>query len=213
MSRGSAATGVTDRHPPCPVPAAIDGVNMKIFARLGLVLSLAFAAFSLPAHAMSDQYELLKAVESNDMAKLTELLAKGVSPDTRQRTGGLPAIILAAKKGNLAILKLLLDYKANPDMADRERNETALMLRSTAGDVESIKALLAAGADVNRTDSALETALIKAVRNRQFSAAQALISGGANPNVQDLTGKSALDYAKDRRNSRMVRLLEDAGAK
>ncbi|WP_308910726.1 ankyrin repeat domain-containing protein [Pseudokordiimonas caeni] len=186
---------------------------MKILARLGLVLFMSLFAANQAAHAMSDQFELLKAVESNDIAKLTELLNKGVSPNTRQRTSGQPAILIAARKGNMVIMKMLLDHQANPDMTDRGGSETALMVRATTGDAEGIKMLLDAGADINRTDASLETALTKAVRNRQFRAAQILIANNANPNVQDVTGKSALDYAKERRNSRMIRLLEDAGAR
>lgn len=53
---------------------------------------------------------------------------------------------------------------------------------------------------------------MKAVRGRKFKAAQMLLEAGADPNVQDLTGKTALEYAKLSRSRRFVRLLQDAGA-
>lgn len=162
--------------------------------------------------AASPQYDLLKAVEEQDIKEATELLSKGVSPDTRRRSDRIPALLIAVDKSNMAMLKLLLDYNANPNISDPRRGETALMRRALAGDVNGVKLLLSYKADPNRADIGQETALIKAVRARKFKVVQILLEANADPNVQDFTGKTALEYAKLNRNRRMIRLLEDAGA-
>ena len=184
---------------------------MTLLKKLFLVclLALPFAA-SESAMAQSPQYDLLKAVDKSDIEELEKQLREGVSPNTRQRSSGTPALILAADKPE--ILKILLDHDANPNIADRKTGQTVLMLRATVGDVSTIQVLLEYGADPNKADRAQETALIKAVRNKKFRAAEALLEAGANPNVQDLTGKTALEYAKISRSRRIIRLLEEAGA-
>ncbi|WP_155895859.1 ankyrin repeat domain-containing protein [Kordiimonas gwangyangensis] len=50
------------------------------------------------------------------------------------------------------------------------------------------------------------------MRSRKTKAVEVLLEAGADPNVQDLTGKTALEYAKLDRNRRLVKALEDAGA-
>lgn len=180
---------------------------------LSLMCTLALLAYGLAATAQaSPQYDLLKAVDDQDIQKTTELLAQGVSPDTRRRSDRIPALLIAVEKSNMGLLKLLLDYDANPNIGDPDRGETALMRRAIAGDVNGVKLLLTYKADPNRADIGQETALMKAVRARKFKVVQVLLEAGADPNVQDFTGKTALEYAKLSRNRRMVRLLEDAGA-
>jgi ankyrin repeat protein len=166
---------------------------------------------AVPA-AASPQYDLLKAVDDQDIQEVTKLLTEGVSANTRRRSDRMPALLIAVEKSNLALLKVLLDHDANPDIADPDRGETALMKRAVAGDVAGVQLLLSYRADPNRADIGQETALMKAVRSRKSKVVQVLLESGADPNVQDLTGKTALEYAKLGRSRRMVSLLQDAGA-
>ncbi|NVJ98774.1 MAG: ankyrin repeat domain-containing protein [Alphaproteobacteria bacterium] len=185
---------------------------LKRFLIVAGFTCLLLPVFGMGAVAQSPQYELLKAVDSQDIKKATELLAQGISPDTRRRSDRFPALLIAVEKNNMAMMKLLLDNGANVNVGDPERGETALMKRALAGDVNGVQLLLSYGADANRADIGQETALMKAVRARKFKMVQTLLEAGADPNVQDFTGKTALEYAKLSRNRRMVRLLEDAGA-
>lgn len=181
--------------------------RLFVLVTASLILMAGSAAF-----AQTPQYDLLKAVDREDAAKVSELLQQGVSANTRRRSDRIPAIVMAAQSGNMTIMKLLLDHEANPDLADSNRGETALMIRATAGDTNMVQLLLSYNADPNRADIGQETALMKAVRGRKFKAAKALIEAGADPNVQDLTGKTALEYAQLSRSRRFIRLLQDAGA-
>ncbi|WP_262693662.1 ankyrin repeat domain-containing protein [Kordiimonas aquimaris] len=182
----------------------------RFLSQIMVVISALLISFSVSAQ--SPQYDLLKAIDRQEVQDLNNTLQKGVSPDTRRRSDGMPAIVLAAQTGNIAIIKALLDGGANVNLGDRLRGETALMIRSTAGDTNAVKLLLTYNADPNRADIGQETALMKAVRGRKFKTAQALIEAGADPNVQDLTGKTALEYAKLSKSRRFIRLLQDAGA-
>jgi len=187
---------------------------MVAFKRLVMILMAGLMALAglTAASAQSPQYDLLKAIEDEDIKEATDLLARGISPNTRRRSSRIPALLIANDTGNLALLKLLLDYNANPNIADPDRGETVLMRRAVAGHVAGIQLMLSYKADPNRADIGQETALMKAVRARKFKAAQILLEAGADPNVQDLTGKTALEYAKLSRSRRMVRVLQEAGA-
>ena len=72
--------------------------------------ALGLGAATVPVMAINPQYDLLKAVEEDDINEATDLLTKGANPDTRRRSDQIPAILIADEKGNLAMLKLLLDH-------------------------------------------------------------------------------------------------------
>ncbi|PCI62718.1 MAG: hypothetical protein COB37_06365 [Kordiimonadales bacterium] len=189
------------------------GVIMKLFTSpfVAVLIIIMLGIVSEEAKA-GPQYDLVRAVETQDIEKLISLLQTGVSPDTRKQSTGEPAILIAATKGDLQIVKLLLENGANANYAHRRRGVTALMQRSIVGDTIMIKLLLAHGADPNRADISQETPLLKAVKNRKLRAVKILLAAGADPNVQDLTGKTALEYAKLSRSRRFVKMLQDAGA-
>jgi ankyrin repeat protein len=76
-----------------------------------------------------------------------------------------------------------------------------------------VRTLLAGGAKTDVQNKAGETALIRAARAGQAGAVAALIAGKADLNATDYTGRSALSYAADGHNSRVIDLLRQAGAK
>ncbi len=161
----------------------------------------------------SPQYDLIDAIEKQDLLEIKELLGKGVSPNTRRKSNGIPAMVFASDTGNIAIMKLMLEAGGRVDIATKDRGETPLMRAAIKRDLAFIQLLLEYNPDINKADIGQETALMKAVRARNYRVAQILLEKGANANVQDLTGKSALDYAQLRRSKRMIKLLEEHGAR
>lgn len=172
--------------------------------------SLAAGMASSPALAQNANYDLLKAIDKQDVEEVERLLRTGVNPDTRRRSSKEPALIIATRLNNLGLINALIAAGANVDIQDPDRGETPLMLRSIAGDTATMRVLLDAGADANATDRSLETALMKAVRGRQARAVALLIEHGADPHKQDVTGNSAYDYAQASRHRRIQNLLENA---
>jgi ankyrin repeat protein len=53
---------------------------------------------------------------------------------------------------------------------------------------------------------------MEAARNGRADAVQRLVDAGAKVNQLDFTGRSALVWAKDGRNSRVITVLQKAGA-
>ena len=79
---------------------------------------------------------------------------------------------------------------------------------------EWAKRLLDAGADPNTTDGEGRTALMLAAASDDFpeDAVQALIARGADVNAKSASGETALSMARLRGDTRIVRLLTQAGA-
>jgi hypothetical protein len=72
---------------------------------------------------------------------------------------------------------------------------TPLMAAAMRRFLQTARLLIAAGADLNATDSAGRTALIWAVKHGDGKIVEALVSAGADPNVVDRRGLTAIDYA------------------
>ncbi|MGC8987955.1 ankyrin repeat domain-containing protein, partial [Infirmifilum sp.] len=66
---------------------------------------------------MSLEKELLEAVSSGDVARVKELLKKGVNPNARNILGRTP-LHLAAFSGNIEATRLLLEHGPNVDAKD-----------------------------------------------------------------------------------------------
>ena len=78
---------------------------------------------------------------------------------------------------------------------------TALTYAAREGDLESTKILVEAGADVNQqTTGDKSSALIEAISNGHLDLANYLLGKGANPNLLNVYGESALYAAVDFRN-------------
>ena len=180
---------------------------------VALLAMCCVALLSVSASAQSNHFKLIRAVERNNYDDALKYLKEGITPNTRTRTEGIPALVIAAREGHSRMLTLLLEWDANPDIQDRERGETALMVRTGAGDVDDVRTLLDGGATPNVGDKSRETALTRAVRLRYHRIATLLMEAGADIDVVDVTGNSPLDYAKQNRDRRMIKILEETAAK
>jgi uncharacterized protein len=72
---------------------------------------------------------------------------------------------------------------------------TPLMFAARVGDIESARILLAHGADVNYASPEHGSALVMATASGQVAVAEILLQAGANPNLSDDYGLTALHYA------------------
>jgi ankyrin repeat protein len=158
------------------------------------------------------------------------LLDKGADVNIIKTDEGTTALMAASSGGYAEVVKLLLDKGANVNIKTKE-GITALMEASSGGYAEVVKLLLDKGADVNiKTDEGI-TALMEASsggysKKEIFGKAQTaasergcieviklLLAKGANINVKNSKGETALVIAKDKGKTEIVGMLERAGAK
>jgi ankyrin repeat protein len=179
---------------------------------------------------------LMEAARLGSMASMRALLAAGAGPDAVAMNGTTALLqgILAARQ---EAIPPLLAAGADPNQPDRQ-GRTALMLGpkkefvgGTDVVAEVIRPLLAAGADPNRRDRYGRTALMYAVGKKWDSSyregiqpledkgnpdagklVDALLAAGAQPDLADDKGRTALMYAAEACSVDATNSLIDAGA-
>ena len=151
------------------------------------------------------------------------LLSKGADVSQRNNRGETP-LVLAAYRYDMQIFRSVLDRSADVNVKAAD-GRTALM-GVAAGTSwpdqvidhpDAVLALLAKGADVNAHDVHGRTALMAAAQSGSTPVVRALLKAKARVNERDVDGNTALTFAKKdlagERRAKMVRLLEEAGAK
>jgi ankyrin repeat protein len=95
------------------------------------------------------------------------------------------------------VILILISACAKPSLNDR------LLGACATGNLSEIKKCLSQGADVNYKSHSLDasTPLIWAVRERQERAVTLLLESGADPNIPNGEGKTALFFAFDYRDN------------
>lgn len=184
-------------------------------AATALLLSAAGAMLiTAPAAAQlfSESYQFLEAVRERDGNKAMELLngPSGTLINTRDRTTGETALLIVVARRDMTWLNFLVQRGADTNLADRQ-GVTPLQAAAQIGFVDGAQALLAHGARVNQANGRGETALHLAVQRRDIALVRALITAGANPDLQDnLAGKSPRDYAMEDSRAAAVLAALDA---
>ncbi len=179
---------------------------------------------TLPAYA-DPRIELLEAVKADDGPTVTQLLRRGVSPNTREREYG-PAPMMAATLHAWNSLRALAISPRVELNVTNKRNETPLMLAAISGELEVVRLLVEHGAEVNRSGwSALHyaatgghvpvvryliehnayidaespnktTPLMMAARHQNLAAMHLLVDLGADPTAINEAGVAAADYMR-----------------
>lgn len=191
--------------------------------------------------ARGQAYEdFLAAVERGDTNVVTELLDKGLDPNTADPKGNT-ALMMAARRGHENLVALLLERKASV-RARTPHGDTALMMASLGGHVgiakmliekgaqvresgwtplhyaafmghaEMIRFLLASGADKDAVAPNGYTALMLAARGGHLEAARVLLQEDADFRHKGPRGETALAIARARADNALEELLRRAGA-
>ncbi len=108
-----------------------------------------------------------------------------------------PPVRSAAEEKKLQMTRRLALEISSPDYLD------------PIYDVEGIKAIIAAGADVNLGKGLLG----EAAKRGHLAMVQALVEGGGDVNISDLTGSTPLAYAAQKGHADVVKYLISKGAK
>jgi ankyrin repeat protein len=142
---------------------------------------------------------LIGAVKANDLALARELIAAG--GDVNARDAILDsAFLYAGAEGLNEILRLTLANGADVRSTNRFGG-TALIPASEHGHVETVRILIAAGVPVNHVNDLGWTALQEAILlgdggPDQQAVVGLLLDAGADPDIRDRQGRTALENAE-----------------
>lgn len=162
---------------------------------------------------------LLQAAKENQSIHLRNLLLDGADPETRDEFGET-ALTWAAQLGHTAVVKDLLAAGADIEARGRLFQAPALLLAARGG-FRGIVALLAVQGDLAARDLHGATALMRAIERpdnlikpprKILAILKLLLDLGADPNLQDNDGFTALMWAVHWGNAEAVRLLVANGA-
>jgi len=169
---------------------------------------------------------LIQAARYGDVAMIRILLDAGAATEIALPTGETP-LMAAARAGSADAVSLLIERGADVNAVENMQHQTALMWAAAAGHADVVAALLSGGADpdmqarvheiekrTTRVDfpSGGFTALMFAARNADEAVTQRLIEGGADLNLTNADGATAMMIAVVNDRFDYAKTLLDAGA-
>ena len=151
---------------------------------------------------------IMKAVKSNDVAGVKKLIEQGVNVSELDGNGDAP-LVMAAYEGHNEIVKLLLEAGADVTAVDPGMKATALHAASYAGRTEAAKLLIAYKIDIDKQGPYNGyTALHDAIWQSHIETAKVIIEAGANLTLKSNQGQNPLDFARSKRLTELVNLME-----
>jgi ankyrin repeat protein len=187
------------------------------------VVFIGFILVNSITHAGSYE-DFFKAVQLDDVRTVQSLLQRGFDPNT-VNPQGVPALMLAVKEPSFKVAQLLATWPKVKTEVRNENDESALMLAALKGHVALVKLLVENDADVNKPgwtplhyaatsgnvpiiellldNSAYidaespngSTPLMMAAMYGTPESVKVLIQAGADLNVKNQLGLTALDFA------------------
>jgi uncharacterized protein len=170
---------------------------------------------------------LQEAAASGDAAVIEALLAAGADPNAVLPEGET-ALMSAARTGSPQALTVLLEHGANVGATDRWYGESALIWAAAENHADAIGILVGHGADVNARSARMAyasrragqsilplgewTPMMYAARENALAAGQALAAAGADLDLVDPDGATALAIAIINAHYEFADLLLRAGA-
>lgn len=145
------------------------------------------------------------------------LIDAGANVNTQDNILNSP-FLYAGAEGNLNLVKKALQHGADFTVFNRYGG-TALIPAAEKGHIEVVKLLVnTPGFPKNHVNKLGWTALMEAVvlgsgGTTHTTIVDELIKGGVDVNIPDKEGISALQHAKNRKFTAIIKLLEKAGAK
>jgi uncharacterized protein len=189
-----------ERQPPQSAPPSAVSTEAEATAATEPPSAPATAppVLSAEEQAQLDQ-DLIAAAKANDVPLVAELIGRGGNVNTKDAIQD-SAFLYAGAEGFNEVLRLTLD--AGADVASTNRyGGTALIPASEHGHVETVQILIAAGVPVNHVNNLGWTAMQEAILlnnggPRQQEVVRLLLEAGADPNIRDPEGRTALQNAE-----------------
>jgi ankyrin repeat protein len=124
-------------------------------------------------------------------------------------------VTIAAVHNDIEMLTLALENGANAGAVTGRYDGTALSAAAHRGHVEAVRILIAHKAPLDHVNQRGWTALIEAVAlgnggPNHVATVELLVKAGADTEIRDRRGATALTYARQRRYHEMIKTLEPA---
>jgi ankyrin repeat protein len=152
-----------------------------------------------------------------DVAIATALVAAGADVNARD-SQAYDLITIAAVANDVPMLKLAIASGGNTGLITSPYDGTALIAAAHLGHVEVVQTLIDAKAPLDHVNNLRWTALIESIvlgdgGKNHIACLKALVDAGADVNISDGEGVTPLMLAKRRGYTKMVKILEKAGAR
>ena len=160
-----------------------------------------------PVQLTPEEQTLMEAAYVGELDTVRRLVADGTSVDAIDAERRTP-LMFASFNGHFPVVEFLLDAGAAIDAKDGN-GRTALMYASSGPFAETVELLLQQGAGVN-VQGTLEgfTPLMTAAAEGLLDIVRLLLVHGADRNLEDQDGDTALSFAKRNGHTEVVELLE-----
>jgi ankyrin repeat protein len=154
--------------------------------------------------------ELREAAWDNDIRRAQTLIRRGADVNAKDETEQ-SAYLIATSEGYLGLLDLTLEHGADVDSKD-SFNGTGLIRAADRGHADIAGRLIRAGIEVDHVNNLGWTALLEAVilgdgSERYQEVVKILLNAGADRNLADRDGLTALTHAERRGQNAIAELL------
>jgi ankyrin repeat protein len=156
---------------------------------------------------------IFNSIVQQDVDVIKNYISAGKNVNIKNKEN-VTLLHVAAQSGNVEIIKLLLDAGANVNAKDK-RGKTPLLMTDVDEEkdlLEILKLFIAKGVDVNiqYKDENNQTLLMLACDDDNLEAVKILLEAGANPNLKDSEGETAMMKTD---SEEIKNLLRQYGAK
>ena len=181
-----------------------------------MILELLNAGADANALSFENEPVLLTAGRSGNTEAVEVLLQHGANANAKDGWKGQTALMWAAALNHAEVIRALIQHGADvnarstlwPPEIPRPANGnivskrprgglTALLYASREGSLDAVRELAAGHADLDLTEPDGTNALVMAIINAHYDVAAFLLAAGADPNVADKYGRTALYAAVD----------------
>lgn len=162
----------------------------------------------------SGRTPLLRATAAGHTEVARLLIEAGADVNAKDQIQDSP-YLLAGAQGRLEILQMTLAHGADLKSTNRYGG-TALIPAAERGYVETVRTLIAAGVEVDHINNLGWTALLEAVilgngGAEHLAIVDLLLKAGADVNLADRDGVTALQHAQQRGYSAIAKRLQENG--
>ena len=214
LLKAGASPKTANRYGASPLSEAANAANPEIVKIL-----LQAGADAKTLTTADGETVLMSASRTGNIEIVRMLLDGGADVNAQEKYKGQTALMWAAIERHAPVVKLLLERGADWKVRGFHRETrpprlsaassispiprggfSALHFAAREGDVETVRVMLDGGVDMNYGDVDNTSALVVAIMNKQFTLAKFLIDRGADPNIVDAAGRTALYASIDIRN-------------